>query len=576
EPPVSIRNPQAGRQQAPPTSETASAPDADRPFRIRRQVGPVVIEAEWQGDGTTTPKLSVKVTNRNGRDVLVGTADAIGFRDRAGDVSLTLSKARLQVPMPGGHRLEARELRLSARTATDDIPEASIRLELDDAAAWLEHAEQGHSRLQADRLLIVLNAATTDVEQLDGEGLKLLKTSQVLVSPDANTIYDILNRKSDASFLDVSLADAIRTLAQQHGVNIVLDKRGLEEEGVALNEKLSIEVSGISLSSVLKLILDPLNLGTRIGEDDVIIVTSRQRVAGELDVRVYPVAALVVPISDRVSIHTDAESGVAAPPVTSPAPQLDFEKLIALITSTVEPDSWSEVGGSGSIAANETTLSLVIRQTPAVHAEIADLLDQLRRLQDIQVSVQMQTFEVPESFLRDWDVDLLFRSLSESKSHRYMRLSPAQVEQLRRGSKVTQLPKVTLFNGQAVNWSLDTAAGSPQTWHLQPVASADRRFVRLGVGIDETRADSADSTDPTTAASTAAVPTSVMTIPDRDAILIEVMAPLDADLRATEAPSPGQSQAFQRSPSPRRFLLIQPEIVIVEEEEELLGIDLEK
>ena len=72
---------------------------------------------------------------------------------------------------------------------------------------------------------------------------------------------------------------------------------------------------------------------------------------------------------------------VATPlPVTPRTTDFDFEKLIKLITQTIEPDSWSEVGGRGTIRPNETTLSLVIRQTEHVHDQISDLLDQLRRL----------------------------------------------------------------------------------------------------------------------------------------------------------------------------------------------------
>ena len=58
--------------------------------------------------------------------------------------------------------------------------------------------------------------------------------------------------------------------------------------------------------------------------------------------------------------------------------QADFDSLIELIQSTVQPESWEDVGGPGSVAPFETNLSLVIRQTEEVHEEIVDLLEQLR------------------------------------------------------------------------------------------------------------------------------------------------------------------------------------------------------
>ena len=46
-----------------------------------------------------------------------------------------------------------------------------------------------------------------------------------------------------------------------------------------------------------------------------------------------------------------------------------------------------------------TTLSLVVRQTRAVHEEIADLLGQLRRANNLTVRIQMKLVQIPEDDL---------------------------------------------------------------------------------------------------------------------------------------------------------------------------------
>ena len=61
------------------------------------------------------------------------------------------------------------------------------------------------------------------------------------------------------------------------------------------------------------------------------------------------------------------------------AAMADFQSLIELITSTVQPTTWDEVGGPGSIKEFATNLSLVVSQTQDVHEEIVELLEQLRR-----------------------------------------------------------------------------------------------------------------------------------------------------------------------------------------------------
>ena len=78
--------------------------------------------------------------------------------------------------------------------------------------------------------------------------------------------------------------------------------------------------------------------------------------------------------------------------------QADFTSLINLITTTIQPDSWEELSGPGSVMPYKTTLSLVIRQTQAIHEEIADLLGQLRRLQDLQVTVECRFVTVSDNF----------------------------------------------------------------------------------------------------------------------------------------------------------------------------------
>ncbi len=78
--------------------------------------------------------------------------------------------------------------------------------------------------------------------------------------------------------------------------------------------------------------------------------------------------------------------------------QADFDSLIDLIKSTVKPTTWDDVGGPGSIAPFETNLSIVVSQTQEVHEEIADLLEQLRRLQDLQVTIEVRFITLSDNF----------------------------------------------------------------------------------------------------------------------------------------------------------------------------------
>ncbi len=85
--------------------------------------------------------------------------------------------------------------------------------------------------------------------------------------------------------------------------------------------------------------------------------------------------------------------------------QPDFDTLTDLITSTIHPTSWDEVGGPGTIQEFPTNLSLVISQTQEVHEQIRDLLAQLRRLQDLQVTIEVRYITLNDNFFEQIGVD---------------------------------------------------------------------------------------------------------------------------------------------------------------------------
>jgi general secretion pathway protein D len=239
------------------------------------------------------------------------------------------------------------------------------------------------------------------------------------------------------------LGEVMRKISALVGINIVFDHLGLEEEGVTSNVPVSIDVDGITVKSALKLMLEPYRLGYMV-QDEVLKITNRMRQQGELIVATYPVADLVIPIpnflptsgplvsSGLTGIPGMGGGQMSVPPTAGQpfaqvgpnplggldnsaagrlgggAPTADFDTLSDLITTTIAPDSWAEVGGAAAIRHFETTLSLVIRQTQGVHEEIADLLEQLRRLQDLQVTIEVRFVTVSDRFFERIGIDFDF------------------------------------------------------------------------------------------------------------------------------------------------------------------------
>ncbi|MCH7988001.1 MAG: hypothetical protein IID46_02495 [Planctomycetes bacterium] len=184
------------------------------------------------------------------------------------------------------------------------------------------------------------------------------KKEPIQKSERKKEIQHALDKQISLHFEDAALIDVIKHIAQSAGINVVLDNMGLEEEGLTSDTKVSIDVTEIRLKSALNLLLKPRRLAYMI-EDEVLKITGKSRVQRPMTTVNYPVGNLLaVPSPDHAAIS--------------------FDTLINLITSLVEPNSWSERGGQGVITQFDTTLSLVIRQTDQGHAKIKKLLDSLR------------------------------------------------------------------------------------------------------------------------------------------------------------------------------------------------------
>jgi len=304
---------------------------------------------------------------------------------------------------------------------------------------------------------------TKNRTQLQAEGRSRLTAAEV-------AIHRRLSTPVKAAHKNEPLAAVLDTLAKQADVPIHIDLVGLESEAVRSDTPVTISLDQpISLKSALKLLLEPLHLDYVV-KDEVLKVTSPKLVKGEVYSVSYPVADLVIPIpnfsSDGLGITgalrdgysrisprnalsvqvgpapagingvTSAPAADAAvnpaslaqfqggglnnPPAVGSNPsipfgppsvgggQADFQSLIELIQQTVEPTTWNTVGGQGAIQPFDTNLSIVVSQTQEVHERIADLLEQLRRLQDLQVTIEVRFITLNDAFFERIGVDFDF------------------------------------------------------------------------------------------------------------------------------------------------------------------------
>lgn len=249
------------------------------------------------------------------------------------------------------------------------------------------------------------------------------------------------------NFKDTPLKQVIADLHMLTGLNIVPDTEALQAASVSLDQPLNLMVENISLKSALSLLLKQVHL-TYVIKHEVLSITTENNSRGQVRQVVYGVADLVVPVDDNPLPETNslsaalerqiaaagasANMGVMPGPYSLPggqnvsamgaqpgngaitpgganvqksSPRTIEDLLINLIQTTVAPDSWSSVGGPGVIQYFPLGMALIVNQTQDVQEQVQDLLAALRKLQDLEVSIEMRLVSVSEAFFERIGVD---------------------------------------------------------------------------------------------------------------------------------------------------------------------------
>jgi type II secretory pathway component GspD/PulD (secretin) len=275
-----------------------------------------------------------------------------------------------------------------------------------------------------------------------------------------------LNSPISLNFTNEPLKQVFDDLGVITGVNVVPDLPALTEDGISLDQPVTMKLEAVAMKSALNLLLHQVHL-TYVIKDDVLQITTDSHARGKLVPRTYPVADLVIPVPNSTPAATadlmtvldqcrnpnvhiggvqpieparslqtgqtiGSWSGSLAsgpPPATPPSPgastpprnpnQTMEDVLMKLITNTVAPQSWSEVGGAGTIDYFPLGMALVINQTPDIQEQIAELLAALRRLQDLEVAVEVRLVNLEETFFErigiNFDINIENRNTKQEQ-----------------------------------------------------------------------------------------------------------------------------------------------------------------
>ena len=137
-------------------------------------------------------------------------------------------------------------------------------------------------------------------------------------------IEQALRKTGDFDFADTPLTEAMATIGKNYRVNIAIDESALTDEGISTDTPVTLQLKNVTLDFALRMFLEPLQMEAVI-RNEVLQITTLIGAWELFETRVY-----------------DLEEFLGIPAST-----IDKGMLHKVITTTISPDSWGEVGGPG-------------------------------------------------------------------------------------------------------------------------------------------------------------------------------------------------------------------------------------
>ena len=304
-----------------------------------------------------------------------------------------------------------------------------------------------------------------DWEALSRRRLRPAGDADSRLSAAEQLIQQKLSTEVSVQYENRALSEVLNELSTVTGVPMVIDERALSAIRVTAETPVTLQLpNSIKLKSALNLMLNKMEL-TYVIENDVLSITSMDAKRTKVYPKTYRVTDLVTPIPNFTSGYEDGLAGAlrAAYQMTRPSADVqvvpvsmtdlgtglangnstssmnpnvlgqyhsmgaqggfglnnppmsagaggggsfaDFQSLIDLIQTTVVPDTWEALGGPSTMAPYPQNLSLVISTTSDVHDQITDLLESLRRLQNLQITIEVRFITLADNFAEQIGVD---------------------------------------------------------------------------------------------------------------------------------------------------------------------------
>lgn len=200
------------------------------------------------------------------------------------------------------------------------------------------------------------------------------RSPYVFEEQNAQEIERRLEQRIDFEFIEARLDKVIQQISQESGIPCRIAHACLDAVGLSADTPVTFRAKQSRVRDGLRLMLEEMDLTWTIRREHLIITTP-EAAEQELITKVYDVKRVV---------RADWVPDWRTPPGAKEVPYAyayDFDSLIEIITTTIAPTTWDEVGGPGSITGydGQAGPALVVSQTYLVHEQLGSLLRKLER-----------------------------------------------------------------------------------------------------------------------------------------------------------------------------------------------------
>lgn len=235
----------------------------------------------------------------------------------------------------------------------------SIKTKLDDAIAF---QVEYRNRWVANQKNIMMSSlpAIRDVEfPADWVEKSKRRLKTVEMSAKEKKIVEALDKSITVNFRDRPFEEALQDLSNQLDQPLLIDKASVADLEIDLKKGSTLEANGLSGRTVLRSLLAAHGLTFVVKEETIQIVTV-ERARGLLTTRVYYLGDLI----RGTGLFGGPEWG---PYLNAEQTGENAKSIAAMIQKSIDPLSWRDNGGAGSVTFDPLTMSIVVRSSAEVH-----------------------------------------------------------------------------------------------------------------------------------------------------------------------------------------------------------------